>query len=180
MVNGIRNDRLANAISSVNPFPHYCADGRRQPVRDLKWSVRRSSIATGRNGAWPAKCAVHRGSSSWVDVQLGRYAVVPKIARAGSSVGDVMVRFDGSGVVSAEIACAALQPVLDSVYHRYCWESMPVVEEALRYVGRGAFSRDGIEKFASYICMGERPVLTSKGLSGDRMRLGRRSGLRWR
>lgn len=110
----------------------------------------------------------------------GRYAVVPKMCEGGSSVGDVMVRFDGSGVVSAEIACAALQPVLDSVYHRYCWEPLPVVEKALRYVGRGAFSRDGIEMFARYICMGERPVLTSKDIGVDRMRLGRQSGLRWR
>lgn len=92
-------------------------------------------------------------------------------------MGDVLMRFDGSGVVSAEIACAALQPVLDSVYHRYCWEPLPVVEEALRYVGRGAFSRDGIEVFAGYICMGERPVLTSKDISGEQLRLGRRPGL---
>jgi len=95
-------------------------------------------------------------------------------------VGDVLVRFDRSGAVSAEIACAALQPVLDSVYHR-CWgELLPVVEEALRYVGRGAFSRDGIEMFAGHISAGDRPVLASKDISVDRMRSGRRSGLRWR
>lgn len=92
---------------------------------------------------------------------------------------NVLVRFDGSGVVSAEIACAALQPVLDSVYHRYCWRPLPVVEKALRYVGRGAFSRDRIEMFAGHISAGERPVLTSKENGVNRMRLGRRSGLRW-
>lgn len=95
-------------------------------------------------------------------------------------MGDVLVRFDGSGVVQAEIACAALQPVLDSVYHSCCWEPLPVVEKALRYVGRGAFSRDGIEMFASYISCGQRPVLTSKDVAVDRTRFGTRSELRWR
>lgn len=95
-------------------------------------------------------------------------------------MGDVLVRFDGSGVVPAEIACAALQPVLDSVYHR-CWgEPLSIVEEALRYVGRGAFSRDGIEMFAGYISAGERPVLASKNSGVDRTRFGKRSGLRRR
>lgn len=92
-------------------------------------------------------------------------------------VGDVLVRFDGSGVVPAGIACAALQPVLDSVYHR-CWgEPLPIVEKALRYAGRGAFSRDGIEIFAGYISAGDRPVLTSGNVDVDRARFGTRSSL---
>ena len=90
-------------------------------------------------------------------------------------MGDVLVRFGGSGVVPAEIACAALQPVLDSVYHR-CWgELLGMVEGALRHAGRGAFSRDGIEVFARYISSGDRPVLTSAkvDVEVDRVRLTR-------
>lgn len=90
-------------------------------------------------------------------------------------MGDVLVRFDGSGVVSAEIACAALQPVLDSVYRKYCWEPLPVVEKVLRYVGRGAFARDGIEMFARYISAGDRPVATSADRGIGRRRSGWRS-----
>jgi len=91
-------------------------------------------------------------------------------------VGDVHVRFDGSGVVSAGTACAALQPVLNSVYHR-CWgEPLPIVEKALRYAGRGAFSRDRIEIFAGYISAGDRPVLTSEDVDVDHPRFDR-SGL---
>ncbi|MET3953430.1 hypothetical protein ABIE52_000296 [Rhodococcus sp. OAS809] len=76
---------------------------------------------------------------------------------------DVFVRFGGSGVVPDEIACAALQPVLDSMYHRCCGEPLPAVEKELRYAGRGAFVRTGIEKFAKYISAGDRPVLISPG-----------------
>lgn len=90
-------------------------------------------------------------------------------------MGNVRVRFDGSGVVSAEIACAALQPVLDSVYHRYWGESLPVVEDALRYVGRGTFARDRIEGFASCISAGDRPVLISEDLGVERTRPGKES-----
>lgn len=81
---------------------------------------------------------------------------------------DVLVRFDGSGVTSGEIACVALQPVIDTVYRRCRWEPLPVVEKTLRYVGRGTFSWDRIENFASYISAGDRPVLTSGHVDVDR------------
>lgn len=80
---------------------------------------------------------------------------------------DVHVRFDGSGVTSADIACMALQPVLDSVYHRYGHEPLPAVERALDHAGRGAFAQDGITSFAGYISAGHRPVLTSGGPRRD-------------
>ncbi|OHF24854.1 hypothetical protein BKP30_26980 [Rhodococcus erythropolis] len=67
------------------------------------------------------------------------------------------MRFEGSGPYAAELAGAALQPVLDSIYRRYGGEPHSEIEHVLRRAGRDAFSRDNIEIFARYITYGERP-----------------------
>lgn len=80
------------------------------------------------------------------------------------------MQFRGSGVVSAEIACMALQPVLNSLYRRHRGEPWPAVEIALKHVGRGAFAKDGIEIFAEHISAGHRPVVVSSvGPEHDRV-----------
>lgn len=73
---------------------------------------------------------------------------------------DVCVKFGGFDPATAELARAALQPVLNSIYHRYNGESYPEIEHVLRRAGRGAFVRDDIDVFAWHIACGERPVLT--------------------
>lgn len=80
--------------------------------------------------------------------------------RGGSLEVDVYVRFGGSDPETAELARAALQPVLDSIYRSCRGEPYSEIEEVLRRAGRGAFARDNIEMFARYITYGDRPVLT--------------------
>lgn len=73
---------------------------------------------------------------------------------------DVYVRFRGSDPETGELARAALQPVLDSIYRRYNGAPHAEIEQVLRRAGRGAFSRDNLAVFARYITYGDRPVLT--------------------
>lgn len=81
---------------------------------------------------------------------------------------DVYVSFGGSDPDRAELARAALQPVLDSIYRRYNGEPQADIEHVLRRAGRGAFARDNIEIFAQYIAYGDRPVLTDWSTAGFR------------